>query len=133
VLETFDGRTNSQRLLERAADAKRIIDKFDKISGQMKNWFITSLIALTGVSVLKDQPKFLFLNVVLVIAFYVAEVGYRLAHDAFLARTRKIEAILRSECEFTTEHMPPHLDKYLLHGREEWFELFRQSKRHWGN
>jgi hypothetical protein len=65
--------------------------------------------ALTGISLLKDEPKFLFLNIVLVLAFYLAEVEYRLALDAFLARTRNVEAILRGELEVTADHTPPHI------------------------
>jgi len=88
------GKGSTRRVLERTATATTNHSKFDTISVQMKNWY-NDAIALTGISFLKDEPKFLFLNIVLVLVSYLAEVEYRLAHDAFLARTRNVEAILR--------------------------------------
>jgi hypothetical protein len=50
-----------------------IIDKFDKVSLQVKAWFITAFTAVAGFSMTGKQQKLLCRNFVLILLFYFAE------------------------------------------------------------
>ena len=100
-----------------------IIDKIDTISVQIKNWFITTFAALTGISITSNKPELLLINLILIVAFYCSESANRLAHEAFLSRTRRIQEILREGKTVKDSDLPPNLDQDLLHGLKEWQAL----------
>jgi hypothetical protein len=56
---------------------------------------------------------FLFFNFLLVVVFYLFEICYRVAHAAFLMRSRKIQEQLRGVDNPEKWIAGPHLDGYL--------------------
>lgn len=90
-----------------------IIDKFDGFTFQIKNWFITTFVALSGFAIAQKKGELLFLNLFLIVAFYFYEVTYRAAHGFFLARSRTIQGILRTQ-RFDLADLGPHLDMYAI-------------------
>lgn len=102
-----------------------IIDKFDDFTFKIKSWFITTIVAITGIAIGKE-PAFLWLNFLVALIFYSFEVTYRAAHAAFLEWGREIQRILRGESGPEDSEIGPQLDKHLYsNGRE-----LRQSKIH---
>lgn len=91
-----------------------IIDKFDDVTFKIKNWFITIFIAVSGYSIAKNKPELQLLIIFLVLIFYFYEITYRTAHKAFLARCREIQAVLRSERDFSDQDKGPNMEKYLF-------------------
>jgi hypothetical protein len=104
-----------------------IIDKFDKLSLQIKTWFITTFTAVVGIAIVKTQPDWLLLNFFLILVFFYSEASYRLAHDSFLCRSRQIQAILRGEQTLTEHEKPPNLDKFLAPGEAALNPLLRHA------
>ena len=90
-----------------------IIDKFDGFTYGIKNWFITILVAISGYAI-ANKPAVLWINLFLVLAFYLFEVIYRLGHASFLKRAREIEEILRGQRKFAESDKGPHREKYLF-------------------
>jgi len=102
-----------------------IIDKFDNLSFQIKKWFLGILVAVAGVAIVREKPALIIFNFFLVLVFYYAEAAYRTAHDSFLTRGRQIQRVLRGEETLEKSEMPPHLDRFLVHGDKELAALWK--------
>jgi hypothetical protein len=106
----LDNRTE-QRLWDELKLLQPIIDKFDRITFQIKNWFITTFVAVTGFAIAQGKQELLFLSLFLIFAFYFFEITYRAPHAFFLKRNREIELILRDR-KVTSTVRGPDLNMY---------------------
>jgi hypothetical protein len=91
-----------------------IIDKFDRFSFQIKNWFFTIFVAITGYAVVNDAMFLIWLSFGIIVIFYSYEITYRVSQGDFLKRSREIQEWLRENKKITKDNKPPNLDKYLF-------------------
>lgn len=92
------------------------IDKFDRFTFQIKNWFLTIFSAFTGYAVVNVDANLLWINFAIILVFYAYETTYRISHGAFLKRSREIEDFLRKNENMADTDKPPNLGKHLFTG-----------------